>query len=741
MSALSPPHQTPPLVLVIFGASGDLASRKILPALANLAERGRLSDNFTVIGVARTQWTDDEFRQRRHQMRPGSRARAGAAMVERFRYVAGEYAATETFDRLKGLLAEADRQYGTAGNRVYYLATIPSVFAMVAEALAKEGCNVPGERGDVRPPRGGEALRPRPRPAPSTSTGRCTTPSTRSQIFRIDHYMGKETVQNVLALRFANAIFEPIWNRRYVEQVQITVAEELGVEHRGGFYETAGALRDIVQNHVMQVLALTLMEPPTGMDADHIRDEKVKLLKAVVHPDHRRGGRQVGPGPVHGGGDRTASPSSVTARSRGCRPHSETETFVALRLRVENWRWAGVPVYVRTGKRLPARVTEVALQFHSVPFLAFEGELARQLRPNALVLRIQPNEGISLHFGAKVPGEAFRVQSVAMDFDYDQAFADAGRDRRLPAAAPRRDVRRRHLVHPHRRGRPGLADRRPLPGGLVRARRRPALLRGRHLGTPRRRPPARALRRHVADPELRAAGALDRARRRCDDVPGAFADPVAGPFAERPGPRFSLVLSGGPLARACYERLAALAPGTVDWPAGRRLPGRRAAGPARRPRRQPAPGPRGPGRPGGTAWGRSPPCPPRATPRLVRRGLRRGPRPPSSPDPGIDLVHLGMGPDGHTASLFPGAPTLEAGPDRLVVATEDPNGVNPHPRLTLTLPGHRPGPAGRLHGARAPTKREAVARLRAGDDIPAARVRAAEVRWLVDAEAFGVPVR
>jgi glucose-6-phosphate 1-dehydrogenase len=413
------PERTPPLALVIFGASGDLTSRKILPALADLADRGRLADEFTVIGVARTPWSDEEFRKAALRDVPAAGER-WRTLVERFRYIPGEYASTETFDRLKGLLAEADQQYGTAGNRVYYLATIPSVFAMVAEALAKEGCNVAGEGGQfarlvVEKPYGRDL-------ESALDLDRSVHAAfDEDQVFRIDHYMGKETVQNVLALRFANAIFEPIWNRRYVEQVQITVAESLGVEHRGGFYETAGALRDIVQNHVMQVLALTLMEPPTGMDAQHVRDEKVKLLKAVDIPTPDEAvDKSVRGQYLAGVVDQVAVPAYRD--EEGVAPDSVTETYVALRLRVENWRWAGVPVYVRTGKRLPARVTEVALQFHSVPFLAFEGELSRQLRPNTLVLRIQPNEGISLHFGAKVPGEAFRVQSVAMDFLYDTAF-------------------------------------------------------------------------------------------------------------------------------------------------------------------------------------------------------------------------------------------------------------------------------------------------------------------------------
>ncbi len=417
---LTPPKQTPPLALVIFGASGDLTSRKILPALANLADRGRLNENFTVIGVARTQWTDEEFRKVALQDVP-SAGEAWRKLVGRFRYVAGEYASPETFDKLRDRLSEADAEYGTAGNRVFYLATIPQAFAMVAGALAKEGCSIPGPGGTfarlvVEKPYGRDLK------SALELDAAVHQAFDESQIFRIDHYMGKETVQNVLALRFANAIFEPIWNRRYVEQVQITVAESLGVEHRGGFYETAGALRDIVQNHVMQVLALTLMEPPTGMDADHIRDEKVKLLKAIDIPTPDEAVDKSVRGQYTAGVvDGKAVPGYRD--EDGVAPDSVTETYVALRLRVENWRWAGVPIYVRTGKRLPARVTEVALQFHSVPFLAFEGELARQLRPNTLVLRIQPHEGISLHFGAKMPGEAFRVQSVAMDFEYDQAFA------------------------------------------------------------------------------------------------------------------------------------------------------------------------------------------------------------------------------------------------------------------------------------------------------------------------------
>ena len=418
LDAVAPP---PPLALVVFGASGDLASRKLLPALAALAEHGALPEGFTVIGVARTTWSDEQFRQAARDAAPFASS-AWHQVVSRFRYVAGEYAEKPTFDRLKEILADADRTYGTGGNRVYYLATIPAMFGPVASALAEHGCNRPAEGGRfarivIEKPFG------RDLDSANALDAAMHAAFDESQIFRIDHYLGKETVQNVLALRFGNAIFEPIWNRRYVDHIQITVAESLGVEHRGGFYETAGALRDIVQNHVMQVLALTLMEPPATVDAQGIRDEKVKLLRSVMIPDVDeavsvavRG--QYGTGTIDG------DPVAAYRDEPDVDPHSRTETFVAMRLAVDSWRWAGVPVYIRTGKRLAARATEVVMQFHRVPHLAFGNRLTRDLRPNMLQLRIQPDEGICLSFGAKVPGEEFRLRSVAMSFSYDQAFPD-----------------------------------------------------------------------------------------------------------------------------------------------------------------------------------------------------------------------------------------------------------------------------------------------------------------------------
>ena len=409
----------PPLVLVVFGASGDLTARKLLPAIASLADHGALPAGFAVVGVARTAWSDDDFRNVALKAVPKPTA-AWKEVVKRFRYISGEYADPDTFEQLRVVLDDADKTYGTSGNRIFYLATVPDLFGPVATALGKHGCSTPG-------PDGAFARLLVEKPFGRDLQGALALNATlheafdESSIFRIDHYMGKETVQNVLALRFANAIFEPVWNRRYIDNIQITVAEQLGVEHRGGFYETAGALRDIVQNHVMQVLALTLMEPPAAIAAQSIRDEKVKLLQAVVIPsvDEAVGAAvraQYTTGFIEG------NEVPGYRQEPDVDPYSRIETFVAMKLAVDNWRWAGVPIYIRTGKRLPKRSTEVTLEFQRVPHLAFGGALTRDLRPNALILRIQPDDGICLRFGAKVPGEAFRVRSVGMDFSYAETF-------------------------------------------------------------------------------------------------------------------------------------------------------------------------------------------------------------------------------------------------------------------------------------------------------------------------------
>jgi glucose-6-phosphate 1-dehydrogenase len=418
---LSTERRAPPGVLVVFGASGDLTARKLMPALEQLSRRRLLPPAFTVVGVARTPMSDEEFRTAILNAVPDA-GPAWAQLVNGFRYVAGEYAHPDTFANLKSVLNEVDHERGTAGNRTYYLATIPGVFEEVIEALGKAGLNTPptpesAVRLVIEKPFGRDLASARQLDAALHNVFE------EDQIYRIDHYMGKETVQNVLALRFANAIFEPIWNRRYVDHVQITVAESLGVEHRGGFYETAGALRDIVQNHVMQVLGLTLMESPATIDAQGIRDEKVKALRAVkiMTPD------EVAANVVRAQYEAGWSEGHYVVGYRqeeGVDPDSHTETYVAMKLEVDNWRWAGVPIFVRTGKRLPKRVTEVALQFQRVPHLPFSAHESEGLHPNALVLRIQPDEGISLRFGAKVPGQAFQVRDVLMDFSYGAAFIE-----------------------------------------------------------------------------------------------------------------------------------------------------------------------------------------------------------------------------------------------------------------------------------------------------------------------------
>ncbi|CAA9262371.1 MAG: Glucose-6-phosphate 1-dehydrogenase [uncultured Acidimicrobiales bacterium] len=420
-AGLAGDRHAPPCVLVVFGASGDLTSRKLMPAVEQLAQRRLLSTSFAVVGVARTEWSDDDFRAR---MREAVKD-AGPEwehLTSRFRYVAGDYADSATFDTLATVLDELDAELGTAGSRVFYLATVPGVFAGVAKALGDGGLASPGADGGfarlvIEKPFGHDLESARQLDVDLHAV------FAEEQIYRIDHYLGKETVQNLLALRFANAIFEPIWNRNYVDHVQITVAESVGVGHRGGFYETAGALRDIVQNHVMQVLALTAMEPPVTIDAQGIRDEKVKALRAidVLTPD------EVADHVVRGQYDAGWVEGEEVVGYRdeeGISDSSVTDTYVAMRLRVDNWRWAGVPFYVRTGKRLPKRLTEVAMQFREVPHLPFPAGLAQGLGANALVLRIQPDEGITLRFGAKVPGQAFEVRSVSMDFSYGAAFLE-----------------------------------------------------------------------------------------------------------------------------------------------------------------------------------------------------------------------------------------------------------------------------------------------------------------------------
>ena len=403
--------QAPPAALVVFGASGDLTARKLIPALFELHQSGLLPEGFALVGTARTPLSDGDFQQRVLDSSP-RRDDAWSAVVKRFRYVPGEYHEASTYRALGKVLDELDAQHGTCGNRLFYLATLPSLFATITEQLGAAGLNVAAGDGEfarliVEKPFGRDL-------ASAIALDNTVHQSfDETSVYRIDHYLGKETVQNVLALRFANAIFEPIWNRRYIDNVQITVAEEIGVGHRAGFYETAGALRDIVQNHVLQVLAITAMEPPAQIRPEEIRDEKVKVLKAITTMTKRDVYRHTVRGQYDGYGDEPDVAHD-----------SATETFVALRFMIDNWRWNGVPFYLRTGKRLRKRATEIALEFREIPHLPFMPMNARELGANVLVVRVQPNEGITLRFGAKVPGPEFTVRSVNMDFTYEETFTE-----------------------------------------------------------------------------------------------------------------------------------------------------------------------------------------------------------------------------------------------------------------------------------------------------------------------------
>lgn len=411
-----------PCALVIFGATGDLTRRKLVPALCNLAHEGQLPANFAVIGFARRPKTDAEFRA---ELREGARQFSrfqplNPAVWETFagaiQYHQADFNDPDGYRRLTERLARVDRERGTAARRLFYLATAPSDFPVIIEQLGAHGLGRGAPtRLIVEKPFGSSLATARQLNATLAAH------FDETQIYRMDHYLGKETVQNILALRFANEIFEPLWNAKYVDHVQITVAESLGVEGRGAYYDATGALRDMVQNHIMQLLALTALEPPAGLDAEDIRDEKVKVLRSIrpLVP------AQVGHNSVRG----QYSAGSLAGRDvpgylqePNVAPHSHTETFVALKLHIDNWRWAGVPFFLRHGKRLPKQIAEIAIQFKAPPAVLFATETTAPLQPNVLVLRIQPDEGISIRMNAKVPGTTLHLQPVKMDFRYGGSF-------------------------------------------------------------------------------------------------------------------------------------------------------------------------------------------------------------------------------------------------------------------------------------------------------------------------------
>jgi glucose-6-phosphate 1-dehydrogenase len=412
---LQPPR---PQTIVIFGASGDLTRRKVLPALYNLAREGLLPERFAVLGYARTEWTEDEFRAHaRRAIEEFSRTPIDEEVWKPFsdalHYLAGPFDDENCFAPLTDRLVQLDREWGTEGRRLYYCATPPSAFPLIVSRLGE--C---GPQGSARivfeKPFGRDLASARELNAAIHRV------FAEPQVFRIDHYLGKETVQNILLFRFANSMFERVWNRDAIDHVQITVAESIGVEGRGAFYEEAGALRDIVQNHMLQVLSFLAMEPPRSFEAEAIRDEKVKLLRALLAfepSDIVRG--QYGAGSVEG------QPVPGYRAEEEVAPGSTVETFLAIRARIENWRWAGVPFFLRTGKRLPRRTTEVTIAFRDTPSYLFEGLGLPVPPPDHLTLRIQPDEGISFAFQAKEPGPRLAPRTVRMDFAYDSSFEAA----------------------------------------------------------------------------------------------------------------------------------------------------------------------------------------------------------------------------------------------------------------------------------------------------------------------------
>ncbi|MBT2486130.1 MULTISPECIES: glucose-6-phosphate dehydrogenase [unclassified Microbacterium] len=417
-----------PSALVIFGVTGDLSRKKLMPAVYDLANRGLLPPGFALVGFARRDWEDQDFAQvvydavKQHARTP-FREETWEQLLQGIRFVSGEFDNPDSFRKLRETVEKLDVERGTMGNHAYYLSIPPKDFPLVAKQLKDSG--LVGENSDdderwrrvvIEKPFGHDLESAR------ALNAALEVAFPADSIFRIDHYLGKETVQNILALRFANELYEPIWNRNYVDHVQITMAEDIGVGGRAGYYDGIGAARDVIQNHLLQLLALTAMEEPISLSAEHLRNEKEKVLAAVHVPEDLSLATARG---QYDGGWQGGEQVTGFLAEEGMNPESTTETYAAIKLEIDTRRWAGVPFYLRTGKRLGRRVTEIAVVFNRAPQHLFGRGNSSELGQNALVIRVQPDEGVTIRFGSKVPGSGSNVRDVTMDFGYGHAFTEA----------------------------------------------------------------------------------------------------------------------------------------------------------------------------------------------------------------------------------------------------------------------------------------------------------------------------